>query len=189
MKKVWKPGTLLAPVPPTMVSCGSMEKPNILTVGWTGITCTDPAQTYISVRKERYSHGIISESGCFVINLPTVPLAKACDFCGVRSGRDIDKFSHLGLTPKESEITGCPAIEECPVSIECKVDRIIELGSHDMFMAHIVSVSVDEALIEESGRLALEKANLLAYAHGSYFPLGKSVGTFGFSVRKKKKRK
>lgn len=189
MKKVWKPGALLAPVPPTMVSCGTMEKPNILTVGWTGITCTDPAQTYISVRKQRHSHGVISENGYFVINLPTVSLAKACDFCGVKSGKDINKFAHLGLTPVKSENSGCPAIAECPVSIECKVDRIIELGTHDMFMATILSVSVDEKLIEESGRLALEKADLLAYAHGSYFALGKSVGTFGFSVRKKKKRR
>lgn len=189
MKKVWKPGTLLAPVPPTMVSCGSMEKPNIITVGWTGITCSDPAQTYVSIRKERYSHKLISETGTFVINLPTVALAKECDFCGVKSGRDTDKFSKLGLTPVESENTGCPAIAQCPVSIECKVDQVIPLGSHDMFMATILSVSVDEKLVEESGRLALEKANLLAYAHGSYFSLGKSVGTFGFSVRKKKKRR
>ncbi|MBO5981132.1 MAG: flavin reductase family protein [Clostridia bacterium] len=189
MKKVWKPGTLLAPVPPTMVSCGTMENPNILTVGWTGITCTDPAQTYISVRKERHSHSIISQNGYFVINLPTVSLAKACDFCGVKSGRDINKFAHLGLTPVECEQSGCPAIGECPVSIECKVDRVIPLGSHDMFMATFLSVSVDEKFIEDSGRLALEKADLLAYAHGSYFALGKNVGTFGFSVRKKKKRR
>ena len=189
MKTVWKPGTLLAPVPPAMISCGSMEKPNIITIGWTGITCSDPAQTYISVRKERYSHKLISETQNFVINLPTVSLAKACDFCGVRSGRDIDKFSVLGLTPVECENTGCPAIAESPLSLECKVDRIISLGSHDMFMAHIVSVLVDDSIIEPTGRLALEKADLLAYAHGSYFSLGKSVGSFGFSVRKKKKHR
>ncbi len=189
MKQIWKPGTLLAPLPPALVSCGDEQSHNILTIGWTGITCSEPAQTYISVRKERFSHHIISERGCFVINLPTRTLLKATDFCGVRSGKDVDKFAHLGLTPVVCKETGCVAIEESPVSIECRVDKVIPLGSHDMFMATIVSVMVDDSILEENGRLALEKAGLIAYAHGNYYPLGKSIGTFGFSVRKKKKRK
>ena len=186
MSKIsWKGGALLAPVPAVMVSCGSMEAPNIVTVAWTGITCTQPPKTYISLRKSRHSYGLIKENGCFVINLTTEVLVRATDFCGVRSGRDLNKFEVCHLTPEASENIPCPAIAESPLSIECKVTDIIELGSHDMFLADIVAVDVDSKFVDEKGALHLGKAGLLAYAHGSYYGLGKALGTFGFSVRKK----
>jgi flavin reductase (DIM6/NTAB) family NADH-FMN oxidoreductase RutF len=189
MSKIsWKGGALLAPVPAVMVSCGSMEAPNIVTVAWTGITCTQPPKTYISLRKSRHSYGLIKESGCFVINLTTENLVRATDFCGVRSGRDMNKFEICHLTPEASEHIPCPAIAESPLSIECKVTDIIELGSHDMFLADIVGVRVDESLMDANGRLALEKAGLAAYCHGEYFALGKKLGKFGYSVEKKKKK-
>jgi flavin reductase (DIM6/NTAB) family NADH-FMN oxidoreductase RutF len=166
-----------------------VEKPNALTIGWTGILNTIPPKTYISVRPERYSYNLIKESGEFVINLPTEKIVKAVDYCGVRSGAKEDKLAKCGLTVSPSVKISAPMVDQSPVNLECKVTDIVHLGSHDMFMATILSVSVDEKIIEESGRLALEKADLLAYAHGSYFALGKSVGTFGFSVRKKKKRR
>ena len=190
MSKIsWKGGALLAPVPAVMVSCGSMEAPNIVTVAWTGITCTHPPKTYISLRKSRHSYGLIKESGCFVINLTTEALVRATDFCGVRSGRDVNKFEFCHLTPETSEQVSCPSIAESPLSIECKVTDIIELGSHDMFLADIVGVRVDESLMDENGRLALEKAGLAAYCHGEYFSLGKKLGKFGYSVEKKKKKR
>ena len=170
-KLVWKPGNLVAPVPAAMVSCGSMEKPNIITVAWTGNICSGPARAYISVRPERFSYGLIKESGEFVINLTTAALARATDFCGVRSGREVDKFACLGLTP-----------------LECRVFDVIPLGVHDMFLADVVAVHVEEELVDESGKLRLDKAHLAAYAHGDYFALGKKVGSFGFSVRKKRKK-
>lgn len=190
MSKIsWKGGALLAPVPAVMVSCGNMEAPNIVTVAWTGITCTQPPKTYISLRKSRHSYGLIKESGCFVINLTTEALVRAADFCGVRSGRDMNKFEVCHLTPEAAEHIPCPAIAESPLSIECKVTDIIELGSHDMFLADIVGVRVDESLLDASGRLALEKAGLAAYCHGEYFALGKRLGKFGYSVEKKKKKR
>lgn len=188
-KIAWKGGALLAPVPAVMVSCGSMDSPNIVTVAWTGITCTQPPQTYISLRKSRYSYDLIKESGCFVINLTTEALVHAADFCGVRSGRELSKFEVCHLTPECAPNIPCPAIAESPLSIECKVSRVIELGSHDLFLADIVGVQVDESLLDANGRLALEKAGLAAYCHGEYFALGKKLGKFGYSVEKKKKKR
>lgn len=190
MSKIsWKGGALLAPVPAVMVSCGSMDAPNIVTVAWTGITCTQPPKTYIALRKSRFSYGLIKESGCFVINLTTEALVRATDFCGVRSGRDMNKFEVCHLTPEPSEQITAPAIAESPLSIECRVTNIIEQGSHDLFLADIVGVRVDETLMDANGRLALEKAGLAAYCHGEYFALGKKLGKFGFSVEKKKKKR
>ena len=187
-KLVWKPGNLVAPVPAAMVGCGSMEKHDILTVAWTGNICSGPAKAYISVRPERFSYGLIKESGEFVINLTTAALARATDFCGVRSGREVDKFAHLGLTPLPAREVSCPLIGESPVNIECRVFDVIPLGVHDMFLADVVAVHVEEELVDESGKLRLDKAHLAAYAHGDYFALGKKVGSFGFSVRKKRKK-
>jgi flavin reductase (DIM6/NTAB) family NADH-FMN oxidoreductase RutF len=187
-KEGWKGSVITAPLPPALVSCGSCEKPNVLTVAWTGVLCTRPPVTYISLRPERYSYALIKESGEFVINLPADTLVRAVDLCGVKSGRDTDKFALTGLTAVPSFNISAPAIAECPVSIECKVREIIPLGSHDMFMADIVGVDAAKELIDEKGRLALEKAGLLAYAHGAYFSLGKQLGTFGYSVRKKQKK-
>ena len=188
MSKIeWKGGALLAPVPPTMVTCGSLEKPNVMTVGWTGILNTKPPKTYISVRPERYSHELITESGEFVINLTTENLVRAADFCGVRSGRRYDKFKLCNLTAEASSQVSAPSLAESPLSIECRVTDKISLGSHDMFMADIVCITVDEALIDANGRLCLDKCGLAAYAHGEYFTLGKKLGSFGYSVRKKKK--
>ena len=185
-KQHWKGGALLAPVPAVLVSCGNGEKVNLITIGWTGIACTQPPKLYISVRPERYSYEIIKQSGEFCVNLPTAQMAKAVDFCGVRSGKDTDKLAKTGLTAVDSFAVGCKSVAECPLTLECKVDKIIPLGSHDMFIADIVAVAVDESLIDDKGRLMLEKANLLAYSHGDYFSLGKKIGDFGFSVRKKK---
>ena len=179
----------MAPVPPTLISCGSMEKPNVMTVAWTGILNTKPPKTYISVRPERYSHPLITESGEFVINLTTEKLVKAADFCGVRSGRNYDKFALCDLHPQASSRVSAPSIEESPLSLECKVTDRISLGSHDMFLADIVAVDVDPKYVDEKGALHMEKAGLLAYAHGAYFGLGKQLGTFGFSVRKKPLKK
>ncbi len=185
-KQKWKGGALLAPVPAVMVSCGNQEKSNIITIGWTGIACTQPPKLYISVRPERFSYNLIKESGEFCVNLPTAQMVRAVDFCGVRSGKDIDKFKETKLTKADSFAVSCPSIAECPLTLECKVDRVIPLGSHDMFIADIVAVSVDESIIDEKGRLMLERADLMAYSHGDYFTLGKKIGDFGFSVRKKK---
>ncbi|MCQ2545696.1 MAG: flavin reductase family protein [Clostridia bacterium] len=191
------PGTLMAPVPAVMVSCGGHgrkgeagEKPNIITIAWTGIINSDPPMTYISVRKERYSHEIISKTGEFVINLTTEGLAFATDWCGVKSGRDFDKFKEQNLTPADSEVVSCPQIAESPISLECRVTDVVELGSHDMFMAEIVSVSADEKLIDEKGAIHLERAGLVAYNHGHYYSIKKQeIGRFGYSVMKPKTRK
>lgn len=182
----WKPGTLLSPVPAVLVSCGTVESPNVLTIGWTGIVSSAPPKTYVSIRPSRYSHDIIKNSGEFVINLTNKPLLKATDFCGVKSGKDCDKFALCGITAAESFVVSAPSVAESPVSIECKVTDIIELGSHDMFLADIVSVAVDEQYVSESGKLYLDKVELIAYSHGEYFELGKRLGSFGYSVRKKK---
>lgn len=186
-KQSWKPGNMLYPLPVVMVSCNRKgEKPNIVTVAWTGTICSDPAMVSISVRPERYSHDIIEETGEFVINLVTKDLTYATDYCGVRSGRDVDKFKEMNLTPQKSSKINAPAIAESPVNIECKVVNVIELGSHDMFIAKVEAVHVDEKLLDDKGRLRLEDANLLAYSHGEYFELGEKIGKFGFSVAKKK---
>lgn len=186
-KQEWRPGNMLYPVPAVMVSCQrENEKPNIITVAWAGTICSDPVMLSISVRKERYSHRIISETKEFVVNLTTKDLCRATDYCGVRSGRDVDKFKEMNLTPQKSSKINAPAIAESPVNIECKVVNVIELGSHDMFIAKVGAVHVDEKLLDDKGRLRLEDANLLAYSHGEYFELGEKIGKFGFSVAKKK---
>lgn len=189
-KQIWKPSTLLAPIPPVMVTCGDINSTsNIITIAWTGIVNTIPPMTYISVRRERYSYNIIKDSGEFVINLTTADLARATDFCGVRSGTAIDKFSEMKLTKEQASIVKCPCIKESPINIECRVKQVIELGSHDMFLSEILAVSVDENIIDNTGRLCIDKASLLAFAHGEYFELGKCIGSFGYSVKKKKKRR
>lgn len=176
----------MAPVPAVMVSCGNGETDNIITIGWTGICSTHPPKLYISVRPERYSYSIIKESGEFCVNLPNSKMVRALDWCGVRSGNDCDKFKEMKLTKADSFAVSCKSIAECPMTLECRVDKIIPLGSHDMFIADIVAVAVDEEIVDEKGRLMLEKADMLAYLHGDYFTLGKKIGDFGFSVRKKK---
>ena len=183
-KIAWKPGTLLYPVPPALVSCGTMEHPNAITVAWTGIVCSDPAMTYISVRPSRYSYNIIKESGEFVINLTHAALVRAADFCGVRSGRDVDKFKEMGLIAEPSTQISAPMIAQSPISLECKVESITPLGSHDMFLAKIVAVNVREDLVDEAG-LHLDRTGLVSYAHGHYYVLGKELGKFGYSVQKK----
>ena len=164
-----------------------MDNSNIITVAWTGILCTEPAMTYVSIRKERFSHDIIKNSGKFVINLASSTLARTVDLCGVKSGRNIDKFKECGLTKELGSETHCPMIKECPINIECEVTEIKELGSHDMFMAKILSINVDEKYMDKTGRFDMQACDLLAYSHGEYFSLGKKLGKFGFSVEKKKK--
>lgn len=186
-KEVWKGSVITSPLPPTLVTCGTVEKPNVFTVAWTGIVNTQPPVTYISVRPERYSYELIKESGEFVINLPTQELVRAVDYCGVKSGRNTDKFADMGLTAEKAAEVSAPILVQSPVNIECNVRDIIRLGTHDMFLADIVKLDVAKELLDENGRLALDKAGLLAYAHGEYFALGKKLGSFGYSVRKKKK--
>ena len=186
-KKTLKGGALVCPLPPTMVSCGDMESSNIITIGWTGILNTVPPKTYISVRPTRHSYNIIKESGEFVINLTPAALVKEADYCGIYTGKKVDKFAKCKLTKEEATVVSCPMIAECPVSIECKVTDIVPLGSHDMFMADIVAVNVNEELFDKDGKFHLEKADLIAYAHGEYFTLGKRLGNIGFSTNKKKK--
>ena len=180
-------GALLAPVPPVMVSCGDMDKSNIVTVAWTGILNTIPPKTYISLRPSRYSYEIIKEKGEFVINLTPAELIRTADSCGVYTGRKVDKFAKYSLTKTEAFEVAAPLIGECPLSLECRVTDIIPLGSHDMFIADIVAVDVDETLLDKEGKLCLGRAHLAAFAHGEYFELGKKIGSFGFSVKKKKK--
>lgn len=188
-KKVWKAGTMLYPAPPVMVTCGTSEKPNVFTVAWTGIVNSEPPMTYVSVRPERYSYGLIKETGEFVINLTTANLVKTADFCGVKSGREVDKFAETGLTAEAASAVSAPLLSESPLCLECRVKEVKPLGSHDMFLAEIVAVDVDEELLDESGRLRLEKAHLAAFCHGRYYTVGAELGTFGFSVVKKKTRK
>ena len=182
----WKGSALLAPVPPVMVSCGDMEKSNIITVGWTGILATHPPKTYISVRPQRHSYSIIKEKGEFVINLASADIAKTIDFCGIYTGAKVDKFERCRLTKLPSKEVSAPTIAECKIALECRVTDIIPLGTHDMFMADIVSVSVDDSMLDENGKLCMERGNLCAYAHGEYFELGEKVGEMGFSATKKK---
>lgn len=185
-KQYWKPGNMLYPVPAVMVTCQRPgEKPNIITVAWTGTICTNPAMISISLKKERYSYEIIRDSGEFVINLTTKQTVKAADYCGVRSGKDVDKFAETGLTPCASKMVSCPGIAECPVNIECRVTERKPLGSHDLFLANVETVGVDESLLNEAGTLQLNHSGLIVYSHGGYFELGRQLGSFGYSVKKK----
>ena len=186
-KVAWKGGALIAPVPPAMVSCGEGENANIITVAWTGILNTVPPKTYVSIRPSRHSYKLIEEGREFCINLTPASLIKKADFCGIYTGKKVDKFEKCGFHKGEATEVSCPIIEECPLSLECKVTDIIPLGSHHMFIADIVAVDVDEELLDKNGKLRLDKADLAAFAHGEYFELGKKIGSFGFSARKKKK--
>lgn len=188
-KVTWKSGTFIYPIPAVMVSCGNMEKSNIITVAWTGIINTNPAMCYISVRPSRYSYDLIKSSGEFVINLTTKELVKATDWCGVKSGANLDKFKEMKLHKEKAKFVNCPMIKESPVSIECKVKEEKELGSHTMFIAEILSINADKKYIDEKGAFDISKCNLIAYANGGYYSLGKKIGKFGFSVEKKKKTK
>lgn len=185
-KQAWKPGALLAPIPPALVSCGTMDHANIITVAWTGIVNTIPPMTYISLRPERYSYGIIREQGEFVINLTTRRLVRAADFCGARTGARLDKFAEMHLTKEPVGLLSCPAIGESPINLECRVKQILPLVSHEMFLSEILAVNVEEGLLDSQGRLRLERAQLAAFAHGAYYALGEKLGSFGYSVKKKK---
>ena len=185
-KQLWRGGALIAPMPPVMVTCGSMEHPNIITIAWTGITNTVPPRTYISVRPKRYSYPLIRESGEFVINLATADMVRAIDYCGIYTGAKVNKFEKCGLTPLPAHEVGCPIIAQSPLSLECRVTQVIPLGSHDMFLADILHVHVDDSLLDRDGKLHLERARLAAFAHGEYFELGRKIGRFGFSATKKK---
>lgn len=187
-KQIWKPGNMLYPVPAVMVTVQDAEgKSNIITIAWTGTVCTNPPMLYISVRPERYSYHMLEETGEFVVNMTTKKLAKAADYCGVRSGRDVDKWKETGLTPGKAQAVNVPLIAESPVNIECRVKEVLELGSHHMFLAEVLAVDVDESLLDMGGRLALEKAEPVVYSHGEYYGLSELMGTFGWSVRKKKR--
>ena len=185
----WKGSALLAPVPSVMVTCGTMEKANIITIGWTGIVSTRPARVYISVRPERHSHSIIKESGEFVINLTPASLVEVCDYVGTVTGRCVDKVKKTGLSLIESKEVAAPTLADSPLSLECKVISVESHGSHDMFIADVVQVSVDESLMDESGHLCLDRAKLLTFAHGEYFEIGRKLGKIGISVQDKKKGK
>ncbi len=185
-KQSWKPGNLLYPLPVVMASCQRPgEKPNIITLAWAGTVCSNPPMVSVSLQKTRHSYGIIRETGEFVINLVTKDLTFAADYCGVRSGRDVDKFAEMHLTPLPSRIVAAPGIAESPVNLECRVKQVIALGSHDMFVAKIVGVTVDDAYMDEAGKFHLNSAELTAYSHGAYFRLGEKLGKFGYSVEKK----
>lgn len=189
-KEIWKPGNMLYPLPAVMVSCQRPEeKPNIITIAWTATICSSPAMLSISVRPERHSYNIIKETGEFVVNLTTKKLIKATDYCGVRSGRNVDKYAEMKLTPGKCEYISAPAIEESPVNIECRVKDIIPLGSHDMFISEVLGVHVDGGFISETGKFELNQTGLITYSHGEYFCLGEKVGSFGYSVRKPAKTK
>lgn len=184
-KQEFKPGNMLYPIPAVMVSCGREgERPNIITIAWAGTVCSSPAMVSISVRPERYSHAIIRETGEFVINLTTEKLLFAADFCGVKSGRDLDKFERMHLTVQPSLHVKAPGIAESPVNIECRVTEIRQLGSHDMFLAEVAGVTADDRYINEKGTFLLNDTGLITYSHGTYFSLGQRLGTFGFSVKK-----
>lgn len=187
-KQHWKGSVLLAPVPPTLVSCGTMESHNVLTVAWTGVLATHPPMTYISVRPTRHSYGILMEQREFVINLTTSAMMKETDFCGVRSGKDVDKFRVCHFTPEPAQTVQAPLIAECPVNLECKVTATQEMGTHTVFFAEITGVNVEETYLDSKGKLNLQQCGLMAYAHGEYFALGRKLGNFGDSVRKRKKK-
>lgn len=188
MKQNWKPGNLLYPLPAIMLSCAEEGgKPNIITLAWAGTVCSEPPMVSVSIRKERFSHDIVKNSGEFVINLVPAALCRAMDFCGVRSGRDMDKFEALGLhAEKAPDLKAAPLIRECPVNIECRVETVLELGSHDMFVAKVLGVQVEESLLDEKGRLDLSRADLVVYSHGEYAHIGETIGSFGYSVKKRK---
>ena len=185
-RTIWKSGTFIYPLPAVMVSCGDMENSNIMTVAWTGIINTNPAMCYISVRPERYSYNLIKDSGEFVINLTNQKLAYATDWCGVKTGAKVDKFKEMNLGKEKAKNVKCPIIKESPVAIECKVKEIKELGSHHMFIAEILSIDADDQYIDENGAFDITKCDLITYANGKYFSLGKQIGKFGYSVEKKK---
>ena len=188
-KITWKAGTFIYPIPAVMVSCGTMEKANIITVAWTGILNTNPATVYISVRPTRYSYQIIKEQKEFVINLTNKELVQATDWCGVKTGAKVDKFKEMHLHKEKAKFLSCPMIQESPVSIECRVKEIIPLGSHDMFLAEVLAINADEKYINDKGAFDISKCDLIAYANGNYYTLGKKLGKFGFSVQKAKKKK
>lgn len=187
-KQIWKAGNMVYPVPAVMVSCGREgERANIITVAWCGTCNSQEPMAYISVRPERYSYDIIKETGEFVMNLVNRPLVFATDYCGVKSGRDVDKFKEMALTRQESQYVKAPGIAESPVNIECRVRQVVPLGSHDMFIADVLCVTVDEKYMDETGGFNLNGSGLVAYSHGEYFELGEKLGKFGYSVQKKKK--
>ena len=188
-RKSLNPGALTAPIPPAMVTVGDMESSNVLTVAWTGILATVPPKTYVSIRPSRHSYGMLKEGGEFVINLPSEDMARTVDYVGIYTGAKVDKFKKCSLTKKESEKVKAPTIAECPIALECRVSEILPMGSHDCFIADIVSVSCHEELIDKDGKIHFEKAHLLAYAHGEYYALGKRLGKFGFSTAKKQKNR
>ena len=188
-KVIWKPGCFVYPIPAVMVSCGTVENSNIITVAWTGILNTNPAMVYISVRPTRYSYKLIKEQGEFVINLTNEKLAYATDWCGVKTGEKVDKFKEMNLHKEKAKFVKCPLIKESPVSIECKVKEIKELGSHHMFIAEVLSIDADDKYINEKGAFDISKCNLIAYANGNYYSLGKKLGKFGFSVQKNKNKR
>lgn len=185
-KQLWRPGNMLYPLPVVMISVADKEgNSNIITVAWAGTVCSDPAMVSISVRPERHSHKMLLESSEFVINLTTRELAYATDYCGVKSGRDVDKFKEMNLTPIPASVVKAPMIAESPVNIECKVTEVKSLGSHDMFLAEVVAVHADEKYMDEKNKFHLEKADPIVYSHGTYFTCGEQIGTFGYSVKKK----
>lgn len=187
-REIWKPGNMLYPLPAVLVSCGDFEgQYNVLTVAWTGTICTNPAMLYISVRPERYSYQMIRQSGEFVVNLTTKRLVRAADYCGVVSGRDTDKFKKMHLTAIQANTVKAPLIEESPVNIECRVTGINELGSHHMFLAEVTCVNIDSSYMDKKGKFSLKKAGVIAYSHGEYYSLDERLGTFGYSVKRKKR--
>ena len=185
----WKGSALLGPVPPVMVTCGDMEESNIITVAWAGTINTHPPRVSIAIRPTRHSYGIIKERGEFAINLTPATLAKECDFCGIYTGAKVDKFAKTGLHKAPATAVACPIIEECPLALECKVLDVLPQGTHDLFLAEVVAVDLDDTLLDENGKLCLDRAGLAAFAHGEYFALGEKLGNFGFSVAKKGKGK
>ena len=186
-KKQWDPGTLLAPVPPVMVTCALGEEKNVLTIAWTGIINSQPPKTYLSIRPSRHSYRMIRESGEFAINLTNTSLVRAADWCGIHTGAKVDKFERCRLTPEPASEVSSPLIAECPIALECRVTDVLPLGSHDLFLADIVAVDVNDSLLDDDGKLRIERADLIAYAHGDYYELGRRLGKFGFSVAKRKK--
>lgn len=189
-KEYWKPGCMLYPVPAVMVSCGREgQTPNIITIAWAGTVCSDPAMVSISVRRERFSYDIIKDTGEFVINLVNKRLVRAADYCGVKSGRDVDKFKEARLTPQASRYVKASGIEESPVNIECKVTEVKALGSHDMFLARVMGVTIDNQYMDENGKFNLNAAGLVSYSHGEYYELGKKAGSFGYSVKRTARKK
>lgn len=191
-RNIWKPGTMIYPVPAVMVTCGTYDddgdtsKANIITLSWVGTICSDPAMCSISVRPSRYSHGIIKKNGEFVINITTKALVFETDYCGVKSGRDMDKFKKMGLTPVHAEMVKAPLIKESPINIECSVEEMKKLGSHDMFIAKVLCIHAAEKYTDRKGKFDLEKADPICYSHGQYYNLGERLGGFGFSVKKRK---